>query len=81
MRRKSLEIPMVQGVCQRQYLQRAGNPLHLRIQHETNAVNRFKHALGRVLAVLLVLIENNAGREKYQRQRGSRNQKGKTHWQ
>jgi hypothetical protein len=27
------------------------------------------------------LIENNAGREKNQRQRGSRDQKGETHWQ
>jgi hypothetical protein len=26
------------------------------------------------------MVENNAGREKNQRQRGSRNQKGKTHW-
>ena len=39
------------------------------------------HAPVGVAAILLVIIVNDAGREEDQRQRGSRDQKGETHWQ
>ncbi len=71
----------MQCVRQRQHLQRAGNPLHLGIEHEADAAHRFKHALRRVLAVLLVIVEDDTGREKDERQRGARNEQGETHWQ
>ncbi len=78
---KSLEIPIAQRVCQRQHLERAGDPLHLRVEYEANAAYGFEHPLGRVLAVLLVIVVDEAGRENDQRQRGSRDQEGETHWQ
>ena len=81
MRRKSVEVAVAQRVCQRQHLQRAGHALHFGIEHEADAAHGFEHALRGVLAVLLVIVENDAGRENDQRQRGSRNQKGETHWQ
>ena len=62
-------------------MERAGDPLHLRVEHEANAAHGFEHPLGRVLAVLLVIVVDDAGRENNQRQRGSRDQKGETHWQ
>ena len=51
------------------------------VEHEANAAHGFEHPLGRVLPVLLVIVVNDAGRENDQRQRGSRDQKGETHWQ
>ena len=81
MRRNPVEIPVAQCICQRQHLQRAGHPLHLGIEHEANAAHGFEHPLGRVLPVLLVIVVDDAGRENDQRQRGSRDQKGETHWQ
>ena len=81
MRRKPVEIAVAQRIGQRQHLQRAGHALHFGIEHEADAAHGFEHALGRVPAVLLVIVENDAGREKDQRQRGSRDQKGETHWQ
>ena len=78
---ESLEIPVAQCICQRQHLQRAGHPLHLGIEHEADAANGFEHPLRRVLPVLLVIVVDDAGRENDQRQRGSRDQKGETHWQ
>ena len=78
---EAVEIAVAQRVGQRQHLQPAGHPLHLGVEHETNAAHGFEHALRRVLAVLLVIIENDAGRENDQRQRGSRDQQGETHWQ
>ena len=78
---ESLEVAVAQRVGQRQHLKRAGHALHLGVEHEADAAHGFEHPLGRVLAVLLVVVENDAGRENDQRQRGSRDQKGETHWQ
>ena len=79
MRRKSLEIAIAQRVGQRQDLERAGHALHLRVEHETDAAHGFQHPLGGVLAILFVVVENDAGRENDQRQRSPRHQKGETH--
>ena len=79
--RRILEIPVAQGVGQRQHLERAGDPLHLRIEPEANAAHGFEHPLGRALTILLVIVVRDAGRENNQRQRGARDQKGETHWQ
>ena len=78
---EALEIAVAQRVGQRQHLQRAGHALHLGIEHEADAAHGFEHALRRVLAILLVIVEHDAGRKNDQRQRGSRNQQGETHWQ
>ena len=78
---KSGEIAVAQGIRQRQHLQRAGHALHLGIQHQANAAHVLEHALGGVPAVLFVIIVNDSDREKDQRQRGARDQKGETHWQ
>ena len=72
---KRLEIARPQRVGQRQHLQRAGHALHLGVEHETNAAHGFENPLRGVLAVLLVIAEDDDGRKNDQRQRGSRNQK------
>ena len=74
-------LAIAQRVRQRQNLQRTGHALHFGIEHQANAADGFPDPLVRVAAVLLVIIVNDAGREKDQRQRGSRDQKGETHWQ
>ena len=81
MRRNPIEIPLAQRIGQRQHLERAGDALHLQVEHEANAADGFEHPLGRVLPVLFVIVVDDAGRENDQRQRGSRDQKGETHWQ
>ena len=81
MRRKSVEVAAAQRVGERQHLEPAGHPLNLGIEHETDAAHGFEDALGGVPAVLLVVVENDDGRENNQRQRGSRDQKSKTYWQ
>jgi hypothetical protein len=78
---KAVEVAGTQRIGQRQHLQAAGHALHFGVQHQANAANRLEHALRRVLAVLLVIMKNDAGRENDQRQRGSRDQKRETHWQ
>ena len=78
---EAVEVAAAQRVRQREHLQRAGHPLHLRIEHQADAAHGFQHALRRVLAILLVILKNDADRENDQRQRGSRDQKGETHWQ
>ena len=78
---KTFEVAVAQGVGERQNLEPAGHSLNLGIEHETDAARGFEHALGRFLAVLLVIIENDDGRKNNQRQRGSRNQKSEAHWQ
>ena len=78
---ETVEIAVAQRVGQRQHLQAAGHALHLGVEHEANAAHGLEHALRGVLAVLLVVVENDDGRENNQRQRGSRDQKGETHWQ
>ena len=45
------------------------------IKHEADIAYGFDNALRGVLAVLLVVVENDNGRKNDQRQRGSRNQK------
>ena len=78
---ESLEIAVAQRVGQRQHLQRPGHALHLGVEHEADAAHVLEHALGRVPPVLLVVVEDDAGREHDQRQRGSRHQKGETQGQ
>ena len=78
---EALEIPVTQRIGQRQHLQRAGHAQHLGIEDEADAADGFQHPLGRVLPVLLVIVVDHAGCENDQRQRGSRDQKGETHWQ
>ena len=81
MRRKLSKSPSAQRIGQRQHLEPAGHALHFGIEHEADAAHGFEHALRGVPAVLLVIVENDAGRENDQRQRGSRHQKDETHWQ
>ena len=81
MRAKAFEVAVAQRVGQRQHLQPAGHALDFGIEHQADAARGFEHALDGVLAVLLVIVENDDGREDNQRQRGSRDQKGETHWQ
>ena len=78
---KVVEVAVAQRVGQREHLQAAGHALHLGVEHEADRAHRLEHALGRVLAVLLVIVKDDAGREHDQRQRGSRYQKGKARWQ
>ena len=78
---EALEIAVPHGIRQRQHLQRSRHALHLGVEHEANAANRFKDPLRRVLPVLLVVMVDDAGSENNQRQRGSRDQKDETHWQ
>src|SRR5471032_524731 len=78
---KAFEVAVAQGVGERQNRESAGHSLNLGIEHETDTARGFEHALGRSLAVLLVIIENDDGRKNNQRQRGSRNQKSETNWQ
>ncbi len=78
---EAVEIAVPQRVGQRKHLQSAGHPLYLGVEHEANAAHGLDHALRGVPAVLFVVVQNDADRENNQRQRGSRHQKGKTHWQ
>ena len=78
---KALEVAAAERVGERQHPEPAGHALHLGVKHETDAAHGFEDALRSVLAVLLVVVENNDGRKDNQRQRGSRDQKGKTDWQ
>ena len=78
---EAVEIAVAQRIGQRQHLQPAGHALHLGVEHQADAAHGFDHALRGIGAVLLVIIENDDGRKNDQRQRGSRDQKSKTHWQ
>jgi hypothetical protein len=69
-----VEVAVAQRIGQRQHLQPAGHPLHFGIEHQADAAHRFQHPLGRVLAVLLVILKNDANREDDQRQRGPSDQ-------
>jgi hypothetical protein len=75
------ELAVAECVGERQHLEPAGHALNLGVKHEADAVHGFEHALRCIPAVLLVVVENEHRRENDQRQRGSRDQKSKTHWQ
>ncbi len=81
MRRKLLKSPPRSELVSARTCKPAGHALHFGVEHEADAAHGFEHALRRVPAVLFVIVENDAGRKNDQRQRGSRNQKGETHWQ
>jgi hypothetical protein len=74
-----LKFGLAQRIGQRQHLEAAGHALHLGIQLEADAAHSLENALRGVLTVLLVVIENEAGREEDQWQRRSRDQHTKTH--
>ena len=78
---RKFEVAASQGVGQRQHLEPAGHSLNLGIQHQADAACVFEHALCGVVAVLLVIVENDAGRENDHRQRRSRDQKSEPDWQ
>jgi hypothetical protein len=75
------EITGAQRVGQRQHLQPSGHAPHLGIEREAKTARGLQHPLRCFLAVLFVIVENNAGREDDQRQHGARDQKNKTHWE
>ena len=81
MRRKPSKSPLRSASVSASTCSAAGHALHLGIEHEADAAHGFEHALRGVPAVLFVIVENDDGRENNQRQRGSRDQKSKTHWQ
>jgi len=60
------EIALAQRVGQRQHLQRTRHALHLGIEHEADAAHGFEDAQGRLLAVLLIVAEDDAGGEQDQ---------------
>ena len=78
---KSFEVAVAQRVGQGQYLQRTGHALNLGIEHQADTAHGIENALRRFLSILFVIVENDDGRKNNQRQRGSRDQKSKTHWQ
>ena len=78
---EALEVAVAERAGERQHLEPAGHALHLGIEHEANAAHGFEDALRSILAVLLIVIENENGGENNQRQRGSRDQQSKTNWQ
>ena len=80
-RAEGVVIAGAQRRRQREYLQSPGHPLHLGVEHEEDRPYGREHALGRVLAVLFVIVEDDAAREHDQRERGSRHQKGEAHSQ
>ena len=80
-RPKRLVVAGAQRGGERQHLQASGHALHLGIEHNTDRAHGLQHALRRVIAILLVVVEDDAGREHDQRQRGSSHQQGETHWQ
>ena len=81
MRRKLLKSPLRSELVSASTCKPPGHALHFGIEHQADAAHGLTDALRRVPAVLLVVVENDAGRENDQRQRGSRDQKGETHWQ
>ncbi|MGY4458902.1 hypothetical protein ACVWYI_002862 [Bradyrhizobium sp. LB13.1] len=70
-----LEVVVAQRIRQRKDLQAAGHPLHLGVQHEAHAAYVLQHAAGRVVPVLLVIVDGNTDRKDDQRQHRSRDQK------
>src|ERR1700687_1575245 len=78
---KVFEVAAAQRLRERQHLKPACHALTLGIEHEADTADGFENALRRILAFLLVVVEDDAGRENNQRQRGRRDQKSKTYWQ
>ncbi len=81
MRRKFAKSPPPQRVGQRQHLEPAGHALHLGIEHEADTADGFDNPQFGVLAVTLVVLENDHGRKNDQRQRRSGDQKSQSHGQ
>ena len=78
---KAVEVAVTQRVGERQHLEPARHALNLGIEHEADTAYGFENALRGVLAVVFVVFEDDDGRKNNQRQRGSGDQKSKTHWQ